>query len=127
MVEVYLHIQLCMHLIEGYIHVVEMYIHLTELYIHLINIYTILIEVYIHLMSYSLYSTPVEKKCSTKWRVFYTSTPSLIRRENEVIHLPLYHTNDREKILAFVDVPASGGDENKWLKAGIVLYINIPE
>ena len=47
-------------------------------------------------------------------------------RENEVINLPLYHTSDREKILASVDVPAAGGDENKWLKAGIVLYINVP-
>ena len=33
---------------------------------------------------------------------------------------------DREKILSFVDVPAAGGDKNKWLKAGIVLYVNIP-
>ena len=29
----------------------------------------------------------------------------------------------REKILTFVDVPMSGGDEKKWLQAGTVLFL----
>ncbi len=44
-------------------------------------------------------------------------------RPNEAIRLPLYNTNEREKILAFVDVP-SGGEENKWLQAGVVLFLD---
>ena len=44
-------------------------------------------------------------------------------RSNEAINLPLYHTNMRDKILTFVQVP-SGGDENKWLQAGAVLFLD---
>ena len=44
-------------------------------------------------------------------------------RTNEAIKLPLYHTNLRDKILTFVQVP-SGGEENKWLQAGTVLFLD---
>ena len=44
-------------------------------------------------------------------------------RLNEAIRLPLYNTNLRDKILTFLQVP-SGGEENKWLQAGTVLYLD---
>ena len=44
-------------------------------------------------------------------------------RPNEAIKLPLYHTNLRDKILTFVQVP-SGGEDNKWLQAGTVLFLD---
>ena len=31
-------------------------------------------------------------------------------------------TYDREKLLAMVDLP-SGGEENKWLQSGVVLFL----
>ena len=46
-------------------------------------------------------------------------------RDSEAIKLPMYHTSQREKILAFLDVPGGGGDQtNKWLQAGIVLFLD---
>ena len=44
-------------------------------------------------------------------------------RLNEAIKLPLYNTNLRDKILTFLQVP-SGGEENKWLQAGSVLFLD---
>jgi hypothetical protein len=44
-------------------------------------------------------------------------------RPSECVRLPLYHSEDREKILTFVDVPIVGGDEKKWLQAGTVLFL----
>lgn len=44
-------------------------------------------------------------------------------RQNEAMKLPLYNTNMRDKILTFVQVP-SGGEDNKWLKAGTVLFLD---
>ncbi len=44
-------------------------------------------------------------------------------RPNECVRLPLYHSEAREKILTFVDVPISGADEKKWLQAGTVLFL----
>ena len=41
----------------------------------------------------------------------------------EVIRLPLYYSSEREKIVAHLDLP-SGGDNDKWLQAGAVLFIN---
>ena len=70
--------------------------------------------------------SPTFNQCPIVTLAWIPKTDSNYYRENEVINLRLYHTSYREKILAFVDVPAAGGDENKWLKAGIVLYINIP-
>ena len=78
-------------------------------------------------LSEASHDSPTFTACPVCTLAWLPKTQENYYSENEVIHLPLYHTNDREKILAFVDVPASGGDENKWLKAGIVLYINIPE
>jgi len=36
--------------------------------------------------------------------------------------VPLYWTRDRERLLAMVDLP-SGGEEYKWLKSGVVLFL----
>ena len=72
------------------------------------------------------HDSPTITTCPVCTFAWIPKTDANYYRENDVINLPLYLTGDREKILAFVDVPASGGDENKWLKAGIVLYINVP-
>ena len=77
-------------------------------------------------LSEASHDSPSFTSCPVATFAWIPKTDANYYRENEVINLPLYHTSDREKILAFVDVPAAGGDENKWLKAGIVLYINIP-
>lgn len=45
-------------------------------------------------------------------------------RPSEAIKLPLYNTNLRDKVLTFVQVPTTGGDENKWLQAGTVLFLD---
>ena len=73
------------------------------------------------------HDSPTFTTCPVGTFAWIPKTDANYYRENEVINLPLYHTCDREKILAFVDVPAAGGDENKWLKAGIVLYINVSD
>ena len=44
-------------------------------------------------------------------------------RPNEAIRIPLYHTNLRDQILTFVQVP-TGGNENQWLQAGAVLFLD---
>ena len=66
----------------------------------------------------STYSTA--PACTFAW--IPKSSPDQYR-PNEAISLPLYHTNMRDKILTFVQVP-SGGDENKWLQAGAVLFLD---
>ena len=40
----------------------------------------------------------------------------------EMMSVPMYWTRDREKLLAMVDLP-SGGEENKWLQSGVVLFL----
>ena len=40
----------------------------------------------------------------------------------EMMSVPLYWTRDRERLLAMVDLP-SGGEEYKWLKSGVVLFL----
>ena len=41
----------------------------------------------------------------------------------DIIKLPLYYSSEREKIVADLELP-SGGDHDKWLQAGAVLFIN---
>ena len=71
------------------------------------------------------HDSPTFTTCPVGTFAWIPKTEASYYRENEVINLPLYHTSHREKILSYVDVPAAGGDENKWLKAGVVLYINV--
>ena len=72
-----------------------------------------------HLIKYYLnFSTA--PPCTFAW--IPKSNPDQYRL-NEAINLPLYNTNMRDKILNFVQVP-SGGDENKWLQSGAVLFLD---
>ena len=40
----------------------------------------------------------------------------------EAMAVPLYWTRDRDRQLATVDLP-SGGEENKWLQSGVVIFL----
>jgi dynein heavy chain 2 len=66
--------------------------------------------------SYSLAPT-----CTLAWvpkteRDNYTSAES--------IRLPMYYSNEREGIVAQLDLPCTTGDQDKWLQSGTVLFIN---
>ena len=64
--------------------------------------------------SASIQSAPV---CSMAW---VPDTQSL--HSGDMMSVPLYWTRDRERQLAMVDLP-SGGEENKWLQSGVVLFL----
>ena len=62
----------------------------------------------------SIQGAPV---CSFAW-VPDTATAA----SAEMMSVPMYWTSDREKLLAMVDLP-SGGEDNKWLQSGVVLFL----
>ena len=45
-----------------------------------------------------------------------------INIRSEAIRVPLYWSRERERVLAQIDLP-SGGEESKWLQAGVVLFL----
>eukprot|EP00090_Calanus_glacialis_P009483 TRINITY_DN17857_c0_g1_i1.p1 TRINITY_DN17857_c0_g1~~TRINITY_DN17857_c0_g1_i1.p1 ORF type:complete len:1541 (-),score=379.52 TRINITY_DN17857_c0_g1_i1:129-4454(-) len=44
------------------------------------------------------------------------------QHNSELISIPLYWSRERERLLAMVELP-SGGEEFKWLQAGVVLFL----
>ena len=43
---------------------------------------------------------------------------------SESIKLPMYYSNERESIVAQLDMPCSSGDQDRWLQSGTVVFIN---
>ncbi len=43
----------------------------------------------------------------------------------QVISVPLYWSRSRERLLAMLDLP-SGGEDDRWLQAGVCLFIRQP-
>ncbi len=43
---------------------------------------------------------------------------------SEAIRLPMYYSNERETIVAQLDMPCAANDQDKWLQSGTVLFIN---
>ena len=43
---------------------------------------------------------------------------------NDSIQLPMYYSDDREKIIANVEFPTGNDGKEKWLQAGAVLFLN---
>ena len=64
----------------------------------------------------SIISAPV---CTFAWM---PETDTSTQDSGDVMRVPLYCTRDRNKQLALVNVP-SGGDQTKWLQAGVVLFL----
>ena len=64
----------------------------------------------------SIISAPV---CTFAWM---PETDTSTQHGGDVMRVPLYWTRDRSKQLALVNVP-SGGDQTKWLQAGVVLFL----
>ena len=62
----------------------------------------------------SIQSAPI---CTLAW-IPDTQT----QHTGEMMNVPLYWTRERERQLASVELP-SGGEENKWLQAGVVLFL----
>ena len=44
--------------------------------------------------------------------------------KSESIKLPMYYSNERESIVAQLDMPCSSGDQDRWLQSGTVVFIN---
>ena len=44
--------------------------------------------------------------------------------KSESIKLPMYYSNEREQIVAQLDMPCSSGDQDRWLQSGTVVFIN---
>jgi dynein heavy chain 2 len=74
-------------------------------------------------MSECAWDSPTYSAAPTSTFAWIPKSNSDHYRPNEAIRLPLYNTNERDKILTFVHVP-SGGEENKWLQAGAVLFLD---
>ena len=43
--------------------------------------------------------------------------------DNATIRVPLYYSSERDKVVAFMDLP-SGGKKDTWLQSGTVLFLN---
>ena len=44
---------------------------------------------------------------------------------NEVISLPVYYSQERDHIVARIDVPC-GGNQSQWLQCGAALFLKTP-
>jgi len=64
-------------------------------------------------------SIQVAPVCTFAW---VPDTMQGTQQSSEVISVPLYWSRERERLLAMVELP-SGGEENKWLQAGVVLFL----
>ena len=63
-------------------------------------------------------STATAPVCSMAW----LPDPPRSAPSEDLLAAPLYWTKERQRLLAMVELP-SGGENNKWLQAGVVLFL----
>ena len=61
--------------------------------------------------------------CSLAWVPSTHNSSTDDTNINGNMKIPLYFNAQREKILAFLEVPVSKVNENKWLQAGVVFFL----